>query len=307
VQYYRETGHVTSIGSTGNSSFPLPVVVGVDDAYKNTITWAVEEATSRRTSLRLVCAYGWAVEYGPHMVKGPLPPGAIADIRSATDKLLHEAADYAATIDPALEITQHASGDNPVPALLQESAQASVLVLGARQLSALGSMLLGSVSASVAARAECPVVVLHGSPGLAGENRAVVVGVDPRDGSPAALRFAFDHASRHALPVHAVMCWRRDPLSEMLWRASPPAPERAEELLSEALAGWRAEYPDVTVHSGVERDHPAAGLVAAAAGQDLLVVGSRGHHAAGGTLLGSVSQAVLHHATCPVAVVPHLR
>ena len=50
-------------------------------------------------------------------------------------------------------------------------------------------------------------------------------------------------------------------------------------------------------------DHPGAGLVAEGHGAHLLVVGTHGGHALTGTLLGSTSQAVLHHATCPVAVV----
>lgn len=50
--------------------------------------------------------------------------------------------------------------------------------------------------------------------------------------------------------------------------------------------------------------HPAAGLVAASLNQDLLVAGSRGRHTLVGTRLGSVNQGVLHHAYCPVAVVP---
>jgi nucleotide-binding universal stress UspA family protein len=75
--------------------------------------------------------------------------------------------------------------------------------------------------------------------------------------------------------------------------------------LSEALAGWQEKYPDVDVHPAVVRDHPASGLLAAAAAQHLLVVGTRGEHALLGTVLGSVTQAVLHHASCPVAVIPH--
>jgi nucleotide-binding universal stress UspA family protein len=51
------------------------------------------------------------------------------------------------------------------------------------------------------------------------------------------------------------------------------------------------------------RDHPVAALVAAATAQDLLVVGSHSRHARVAAMLGSVSQGVLHHATCPVAVV----
>jgi nucleotide-binding universal stress UspA family protein len=90
----------------------------------------------------------------------------------------------------------------------------------------------------------------------------------------------------------------------MSWRAGPAAPARADAWLSEALAGWREKYPDVVVHAEVIRAHPVAGLVSASTAQYLLVVGKHGHHAMTGTLLGSVSQGVLHHATCPVAVVP---
>lgn len=104
--------------------------------------------------------------------------------------------------------------------------------------------------------------------------------------------------------TRSVLCWRRDPLAEMLWRGSPAAPERADELLAEALAGYRADYPDVQVQAGVMRDRAADALVGAAAGQNLLVVRSRGRSALSAAMLGSVSQAVLHHATCPVAVVP---
>jgi nucleotide-binding universal stress UspA family protein len=57
----------------------------------------------------------------------------------------------------------------------------------------------------------------------------------------------------------------------------------------------------------VVREHPVAGLVSEAAGAHLLVVGAHGRHALAGTLLGSVSQGVLHHATCPVAVIPEHR
>jgi nucleotide-binding universal stress UspA family protein len=74
--------------------------------------------------------------------------------------------------------------------------------------------------------------------------------------------------------------------------------------LSEALAGWRDGYSDVTVHPEFVREHPVAGLVLASSAQYLLVVGTTGHHGLPGALLGSVSQGVLHRATCPVAVVP---
>ena len=54
------------------------------------------------------------------------------------------------------------------------------------------------------------------------------------------------------------------------------------------------------------RGHPAEVLVAAAQGADLLVVGSRGHVALPGRLLGSVSEHVAARASCPVVVVRHV-
>jgi nucleotide-binding universal stress UspA family protein len=51
--------------------------------------------------------------------------------------------------------------------------------------------------------------------------------------------------------------------------------------------------------------HPATRLIEASAGADLLVVGSRGHGAFAGMLLGSVSEHCVAHASCPVVVVRH--
>ena len=132
----------------------------------------------------------------------------------------------------------------------------------------------------------------------------MVVGVDATPASQAVLEFGFEYASRRQVPLRAVLCWHPDLLASMLWRPEPPAPARAEAWLAETLAGWREKYPDVAVRGGVVRDHPGAALAAESASAQLLVVGNRGRHAMAGTLLGSVSQAVLHHATCPVAVVP---
>jgi nucleotide-binding universal stress UspA family protein len=146
--------------------------------------------------------------------------------------------------------------------------------------------------------------VVRGPAGRPEEGAAVIAGVDGTAGDTAVLDFAFEHASRHHVALHAVLCWRPDLLASMTWRAEPPPPAHVEAWLSQSLGGWREKYPDVPVHDLVVRDHPVAGLVAASMAQYLLVVGSRGRHALAGTLLGSVSQGVLHHATCPVAVVP---
>jgi nucleotide-binding universal stress UspA family protein len=78
----------------------------------------------------------------------------------------------------------------------------------------------------------------------------------------------------------------------------------ADEWLNELLARWREKYPNVQARSAAMRDHPVAGLAAESMAQHLPVVHSRTRHALTGALLGSVSEGVLHPATCPIAVIP---
>ncbi len=280
-----------------------PIVVGIDGSAgaQAAVHWALEEARTRQAAVRLICAY--RVMPGFYQAPGMYPdfPQDSELVRKNADRLLSEALADAARTAPGVPVSGDTVDGSPIPALIEASEAASLLVLGSRQRSALGATFLGSVSGAVAARANCPAVVLRGP---ADEQAEVVVGVDGTAASQALLEFGFDHASRWRVPLRAVLCWHPDLLASMLWRPEPPAPARAEAWLAEAVAGWQEKYPDVDVRSGVLREHPAAGLVSEAATARLLVVGNRGRHAIAGTLLGSVSQAVLHHATCPVAVLP---
>jgi nucleotide-binding universal stress UspA family protein len=282
-----------------------PVVVGFDGSPGADIAldWAIEEARSRKAPLRLVYAYGRDLTFDAMAIYSTLPTPERPHIKAVAERMLADAAVRATTLAPDVAVTTSLSGDDAVPVLLDECSRASTVVLGSRQLGAVGSAVLGSVGAAVSARAACPVVVVRGPGPLAGENGAVVVGVDAREDSDRVLAYGFDFASRRSLPLHAILCWHLDLLAEMMWAAKSPAPTKVEAWLSEALAGWREKYPDVAVQAAVIREHPVAGLVDASTAQHLLVVGSRGRHALAGTLLGSVSQGVLHHATCPVAVI----
>jgi nucleotide-binding universal stress UspA family protein len=275
--------------------------LGSDPHAVAELDWAAAEAQARGTRLLVIRAY--------HLAEGVRPWTTdidhvlVEDLRRAAEHRLQHTLHYLRENWPELEVVTEAVDGVPSDVLIDRSAAAVITVLGSRQLGALGAATLGSVSTLVAAAAHGPVIVV-GRPGAAsGEPGAVVVGVDGSQHEDAVLEFAFDHASRHGRPLHAVYCWRPDLLVTTQWRAAQPAPERASRWLAELTAGWQEKYPDVVLHRGVVRDHPVAGLVAASAGQDLLVVGSRSGHARVAALLGSVSQGVLHHATCPVAVV----
>ncbi|MFN8172467.1 MAG: universal stress protein [Candidatus Nanopelagicales bacterium] len=133
------------------------------------------------------------------------------------------------------------------------------------------------------------------------------------DGSPAAmsaLDFAFQAASRAGSRLIAVHAWDV-PSYDLIVVPDGPVPlplsdvaDDEVRLAAEALAGFRDEYPDVTVEERLVRAPAVQALVDASAEASLLVVGTHGRSPALGALLGSVSHGVLHKASIPVAVVP---
>jgi nucleotide-binding universal stress UspA family protein len=233
------------------------------------------------------------------------PVGLPEELRKETQQALDRAADIASGTEPMLPIETATIEGEPAYELLTESASAALLVVGSRHRQTMGSVLLGSVGAGVAPRAQCPVVVVRGPAGELAVGAWTVAGMDGGPGDQEVLAYAFDHAGRHGTGLKAVLCWHPHAVQPAHWLHELYAQARqdAEERLGHALAGWPEKYPDVRVSQAVVDEHPGAGLVAEGHGAHLLVVGTHGHHALAGTLLGSTSQAVLHHATCPVAVI----
>lgn len=144
---------------------------------------------------------------------------------------------------------------------------------------------------------------------------AIVVGVDGSNESLEALRWALGEARLRATAVRAVRVWEYPfvaPSAE--WTLGAPAPQPvavdpqevrhlAETQLDQVVSEVEPDAAGVQIEQHVIEGHPANALVEASKGADLLVVGSRGHGGFAGLLLGSVSQACVHHAHCPVVVV----
>ena len=281
------------------------VVAGVDGSKHGlqAVRWAAAEAAQRGLPLRLVAAHSWTV--------GGLNPGLALDpfvgLRDVSLEHLRVAAAAAARVAPQLEVEQVEVNGNPASVLRAESVRAELVVLGNRGLGGFTGLLIGSVAVELAAHAVCPVVVVRGpEPEYASPlHDPVVVGVDGSPTSEAAVAFAFEAASFRGVRLVAVHVWQ-DLLVEPTMAPSLDwdALESDErEVLAERLAGYRAKYPDVPVWQLVVRDRPAHTLVMQSGRAQLVVVGSRGRGGFTGLLLGSVSQALLHHADCPVAVV----
>jgi nucleotide-binding universal stress UspA family protein len=136
-----------------------------------------------------------------------------------------------------------------------------------------------------------------------GSRPRILVGVDGSPDSIAALKVAVWAAAARGGTVMALNAW-----AAPLGYASNPLvlPElrrEAEKVLQDALHDALGARPLVEVHSIVTPETPAAALVVASEGAELLVVGSRGHGGFGGLLIGSISMACTMHAHCPVLVV----
>jgi nucleotide-binding universal stress UspA family protein len=195
--------------------------------------------------------------------------------------------------------------------LIERSASASLVVLGSRGLSGFTSLVVGSISVAVAAHGRCPVVVVRGAdPDTAPrEDGPVVVGVDGSPSSRAALDLAFEAAALRGVPLKAVHAWSDLPVTTV-WELTTDwhsIQQYESEELNQWLADGRARHPDVSVEEVVVRDGAAHILLEHARTAQLIVVGSRGRGGFRGLLLGSTSQAMIHHAACPVAVVPPRR
>ena len=139
----------------------------------------------------------------------------------------------------------------------------------------------------------------------------IVVGVDGSQGSKTALKWAMNQAHLTGATVEAITTWQ-DPAqygTAFGWTSAAFEGDTYATTMVKALddtvAEVAAQMPQpATVLAQVVEGHPAEALLHAAAGAQLLVVGSRGHGSFAGIVLGSVSQHCVQHAPCPVVVVP---
>ena len=133
--------------------------------------------------------------------------------------------------------------------------------------------------------------------------RRVVVAVDGSRASRAALRRAAEEAAAHDANLQVVLAWG---LLEQPWGEEFDPhfdADHARRYLDDVVTGELGEDrpPDTELH--VVNDLPAHAVLDAADGAWLVVLGNRGLGGFRGLLLGSVSQQVVHHATCPVLIV----
>ncbi|MFD7877841.1 universal stress protein [Streptomyces sp. NPDC059766] len=286
-----------------------PITAGVDgtDESLAALAWAAREAVRRRLALRVVHAWRFQQDAAPDVAG-----------RDAQERWVRDAVGGAVRTltgrHPGLEVSTDVLEGDAAESLVAAAADAELLALGSRGHGAVVGFLLGSVGQHVIAEAVRPVVLVRAGDEAAAEagGREIVVGQEGGpDDSADVLRFAFETAAVRGATVRAVRAWTLPPAFayspgslRLLDDAGGLEPYETKAL-GEALAPWRARFPGVPVVEHVEMGSAGQVLLSVAGRAQLAVVGRRARRTAVGARIGSVAHGVLHHAPCPVAVVPH--
>ncbi|MFJ2766783.1 universal stress protein [Streptomyces sp. NPDC087300] len=152
-------------------------------------------------------------------------------------------------------------------------------------------------------------MVRGGEASRGGEHGRIVPGVGEAANSFAAVRFAFREAEARHGALDAVRAWRcpaHETTDPPLMAVEPARyhQDRASSVLEDALRTPTDDHPAVRVLRSVVEGPAHKVLVDRTGTADLLVLGARRCHSHVGLQLGRVAHALLHHADCPVAVVP---
>lgn len=195
--------------------------------------------------------------------------------------------------------------EGPTTSTLLEAAEhSSMLVLGSAGHSRLAEHLLHSVSQGAARRTRVPLVVAR--PVSDPTARRVTVGVDGSEASTRAVAFACDFAERAHDALDLLTGWRSGdapPGAHGAGLLLATKSHRQQAMLDTVAAQTREAHPALTTAAELVHRDPGRALVDASATSELVVVGCQGLTALEEVVLGSVSQHVLRHAHCPVAVV----
>lgn len=286
-----------------------PIVAGVDGLPQGTAAAevAAREAALRGTSLRIVHGFIWPEM---HVPLGPPEQGpAEGGLRHQAEQFVADAVGRARSTVPGVDVNGEVVTGAPGQALVGRSDDAAMIVIGDRGLGAFTGLLVGTVASHLAAHARCPIMVVRGRPRPGGP---ILLATDGSAEIEPAIGFAFQEAALRGAAITALHVWRQ-PLPRRHGEIVFPVYDEGlvqsaeERVLADTLAAWRDKFPQVPVSPRVVHGRVRHTIVEATGQAQLVVVGSRGNGGLTGLLRGSVSQAVLHHAACPVVIVPIAR
>ncbi len=270
------------------------ILVGYDGSpgSEQALSWAAREARAR--GMALTVCHAWAPGFS-------VPPGeaAVLDLaRRSGERVIADGLQHAHGVMGSRRVRPLLVEGPAAAVLCERSQRADMVVLGSRGCGGVAGQLLGSVSLRVAAHARGRVVIVRGHWRPAGGYvpGPIVVGADGSAASQAAVEFAFELAALRDAPLLAVCAPADTP-------GSLGGARQRQEDFEQAISEVEKEHPEMVVMPHVAMGGARESLLTAARDAQMLVVGSRGRGGIQGMLLGSVSQAAVCHAPCPVGVV----
>lgn len=286
------------------------VMVGVDGSAPslNALDWAAAHASKVGWRLHVVCAYALPT-FAAASLDGGYATLDDAAIRDGAQAVLDEALERVSA--SGVEATSALETGDPAGVLVEASRNVCLAVVGTRGKGGFAERILGTVSSALPAHAHCPTVVVPYKDGvdLPIPVRRIVVGVDGSVSAKGALKRAIEEAALWDAELTAISGIPIGTGTGLLgWL---PTSVDSETLLADCKAGLDVTVDralggrdDVTVRRHALDGTGAALLAEFSTAVDLVVVGTRGRGGFAGMLMGSTSQALLHHSACPVMVVP---
>ncbi|MEV6327738.1 universal stress protein [Streptomyces sp. NPDC051909] len=279
------------------------VVVGIDGspAARTAALWAAAEAARRGRTLHLV--------HAADTDRRALFADAetIQTVREVGRDLLTDTAEAVRERFPDLSVSRELGRQEPVSGLLAAAGRNGTIVVGHRGLGGFATLMLGSVGLGVAARADVPVIVVRGEDERPETGTVLAAVHDPSDLGWLLLAAAEAEARKASLRLESVwnvfahvgrVATMLDDLDGIARRRVREAKELADRV--------RRAHPGLNVTHHVETGTSTPGiLIEASRGADLLVMGRGGRPLGLGPALGRVAHALIHHAHCPVEIVPH--
>ncbi|SDS54565.1 universal stress protein [Agrococcus carbonis] len=273
------------------------VVVAVDGgpASAAALDWVVDRA--RTVEMRLEITTVVDIDWFPQ----PNPDPVLAEY----ERIVDEAGKRVVFSHVPVDVSTTLHHARPVPGIVDASRRADLLVIGSHKTRGLSGIVNGTLPLAVAARTQCPLVVVpvDWAPG----DGPVVVGVDDETGH-AAMAFAAGESVRADAPLLAVRAWEIPPLVSGAWAALEAGQDEFEAaertLLDTEVERMRQADERVQVEAVLEHGRPSIVLARRAASARLTVVGTHGRGALAGLLLGSVGHDLLMNMPSPIAIVP---
>ncbi|MFF8602190.1 universal stress protein [Streptomyces sp. NPDC015232] len=273
------------------------VVAGVDGSpsARTAALWAAAEAALRGRDLHLV--------HAADTDRRALFTDAetVQEVREAGRDLLIRTADAVRERFPGLVVTRELGRQEPVAALLAAAGRKGTIVVGHRGLGGFATLMLGSVGLGVAGRAQVPVIVVRGDDERPADPTSPA---GPAHGTVVAA--VHDASDLGWLRLAAAEAEARGATLRLVRAGSPFGHPGGAQVPDDLADRIRAVHPGLAVTAHAESGAGAAGILVEASRGAALLVAGRGRRTLGlGRALGRVAHALIHHAHCPVEIVPH--